>query len=115
MCRRVQMHGPLEPGTTVDLHLVHPRARGRTFLTSPKLVAVEKPGRLAWEAVGPGVRLTTDCTLTPDPGGTLLAVASNTLGRMSFSFRLMGLNDRTFARIYGTMLSVLASQFVPAA
>jgi hypothetical protein len=34
---------------------------------------------------------------------------------MAFSFRLMGLNDRTFARIYGTMLSVLASRFIAAA
>jgi uncharacterized protein YndB with AHSA1/START domain len=110
MCTEATMNGPLAPGTRVDLHLVHPRARGRTFLTSPSIVAVEQPRRLAWQATGPGVTLTTESTLTEDPNGTMLTVTSATSGRMSFSFRLLGLNDRTFARIYGTMLSVLASR-----
>lgn len=115
MCPKATLDGPLAPGTHVDLHLVHPRARGRTFLTSPSIVAVEKPRRLAWQATGPGVTMSTESTLTDDPGGTLLTVSSETSGRMSFSFRLLGLNDRTFARIYGTMLSLLASQFAATA
>lgn len=109
------MDGPLVPGTRVDFHLVHPRARGRTFLTSPQIVAVEEPRRLAWEATGPGLTMTTESTLAGDPGGTLLTVTSNTVGRMAFTFRLMGLNDRAFARIYGTMLSVLASHLAATA
>jgi uncharacterized protein YndB with AHSA1/START domain len=115
MCPRATMDGPLAPGTHVSLHLVHPRARGRTFLTSPSIVTVDKPRRLAWQATGPGVTMSTESTLVDDPGGTLLTVSSETSGRMSFSFRLLGLNDRTFARIYGTMLSLLASQFAAAA
>lgn len=109
------MDGPLVPGTRVDLHLVHPRARGRTFLTSPQIVAVEEPRLLAWEAAGPGLSMTTESTLVDDPGGTLLTVTSATTGRMAFTFRLMGLNDRTFARIYGTMLSALSSHLTATA
>ena len=115
MCSRVEMHGPLAVGTKVDLHLVHPRARGRTFLTSPTIVAMDAPRRLSWEATGAGVHVATDSTLVDDPGGTLLTLTSQISGRMAVSLRLMGLNDRTFARIYGTMLSVLASQFIAAA
>lgn len=115
MCARAEMDGPLAPGTELALQLVHPRARGRTFLTRPRIVAVEAPGRLAWEAAGPGLTVATESTLSEDSGGTLLTVTSETTGRMAFTFRLMALNDRVLARLYGAMLTALATDLAKAA
>ena len=115
MCTSAEMDGPLAPGTELSLKLVHPRGRGRTFLTQPRIVAVEPPRLLAWEAVGTGLRVATESRLAEDAKGTLLMVTSETTGRMAFSFRLMGLSDRTLARLYGAMLTALARDLAVAA
>ena len=110
MCTSATLSGPLSPGTELELELVHPRGRGRTFYTRPHLVAVEPYERIAWEATGPGLSVATETTLGAQPDGTLVTLTSSTTGRMSFSMRMVALGDRVLGRLYAAMLNALVAE-----
>lgn len=103
-CVEAGLDGPLAPGTTLELHLRHPR--GRDFYTRPRLTRVEPPRAIAWEARAPGLRASTVTTLTPEPDGTRVTIESDARGRMAFAYR-MSLTDRTQALIFVAMLDAL--------
>jgi hypothetical protein len=104
-CIEAVLDGPLAPGTTLDLHLRHPR--GRDFYTRPRLTAVEPPRQIAWEARALGLRAPTVTTMTPEEDGTRVTIESGARGRMAFAYR-MSLTDRTHALIFVAMLDALA-------
>ncbi|MEW6581489.1 MAG: SRPBCC family protein, partial [Actinomycetota bacterium] len=109
MCAEAILHGPLAEGAQLELNLVHPRGKGRTFWTRPRVVEVAAPERVAWEAVGPGLTIRTETTLAEEPDGTLLTLTSATTGRFAISMKLMALGDRTLARMYAAMLNALVA------
>ena len=115
MCAEARLDGPLVPGTGLELNLVHPRGKGRTFWTRPALTEVRAPEVVTWEAIGPGVRVTTETAFEDQDDGTLVTLTSATTGRMRFSFTLMALGERTQARMYAAMLNALVADLRRAA
>jgi uncharacterized protein YndB with AHSA1/START domain len=110
MCARAALHGPLVAGSRLELELVHPRGQGRTFWTRPTLTEVRAPELIAWEAVGPGVRVATETELSEEDDGTLVTLRSATSGVFGkLSFKLLALGDRTQARMYAAMLNALVA------
>lgn len=104
-CIAARLDGPLEAGTTLDLHLRHPR--GRDFYTRPRLTVVEPEREIAWEARGLGLRATTRTTLTPEPDGTRVTIDADARGPLAFTYT-MSMTDRTQALIYVAMLDALS-------
>jgi uncharacterized protein YndB with AHSA1/START domain len=104
-CIEAALDGPLAPGTTVDLHLRHPR--GRDFYTRPRLTVVEPPREICWEARGLGLRAPTRTTLSPEPDGTRVTVEADARGALAFAYK-MSMTDRTQALIYVAMLDALS-------
>jgi Polyketide cyclase / dehydrase and lipid transport len=104
-CVEARLEGPLAPGTTLDLHLRHPR--GRDFYTRPRLTAVRPPGEIVWEARGLGLRAPTRTTLSPEPDGTRVTIDADSRGPLAFAYK-MTVTDRTQALIYVAMLDALS-------
>jgi uncharacterized protein YndB with AHSA1/START domain len=105
-CAAAVVDGPLAPGTRMELELVPPA--GRTFVTRPRLVEVEAPRALAWEARGLGVRAATRTELEEDPEGTLVTIDSEVAGALAFTYRLT-LPERAQALMFTGMLNALVS------
>jgi uncharacterized protein YndB with AHSA1/START domain len=103
-CIAAALDGPLAPGSTLDLHLRHPR--GRDFYTRPRLTTVEPPRALEWEARGLGLRARTATALTPEHDGTRVTIESDARGPMAFAYRI-SVPDRTQALIFVAMLDAL--------
>jgi hypothetical protein len=104
-CIEAALDGPLAPGTTLDLHLRHPR--GRDFYTRPRLTVVEPRDEIVWEARALGLRAPTRTTLTDEPDGTRVTIEASARGPMAFAYR-MSVTDRTQALIYVAMLDALS-------
>ena len=110
MCAAATLRGPLAAGSGLELELVHPRGQGRTFWTRPTLTEVREPELIAWEALGPGVRVSTETELSEEDDGTLVTLRSATSGAVGkLSFKLLALGDRTQARLYAAMLNGLVA------
>jgi Polyketide cyclase / dehydrase and lipid transport len=105
-CRDARLSGPLAPGSTLALKLVHPR--GRDFYTRPRLTVVEPERELAWEARGLGLRAPTRTVFVPEHDGTRLTVEADARGPLAFTYRVT-MTDRTQALIYVAMLDALSS------
>jgi hypothetical protein len=103
-CIEAELKGPLAPGTTLDLHLRHPR--GRDFYTRPRLTAVEPGREIVWEARGLGLRAPTRTLLGPEPDGTRVTIKAGARGPLAFTYR-MSVTDRTQALMYVAMLDAL--------
>lgn len=107
-CIEAALDGPLEPGTTLDLHLRHPR--GRDFYTRPRLTAVDAPRQIVWEARGLGLRAPTRTSLAPEPDGARLTIDADATGPLALTYK-MSVTDRTQALIYVAMLDGLSDSF----
>ena len=105
-CLEASLDGPLAPGTTLALHLRHPR--GRDFYTRPRITNVEPEREIVWEARGLGLRAPTRTALSPEPDGTRVTIDADARGPMAFTYR-MSVTDRTQALIYVAMLDALSS------
>jgi uncharacterized protein YndB with AHSA1/START domain len=104
-CIAAALDGPLAPGSTVELHLRHPR--GRDFYTRPRLTGVAPPDEIVWEARALGLRAPTRTTLTDEPDGTRVTIDADARGPMAFTYK-MTVTDRTQALIYVAMLDALS-------
>lgn len=107
-CIEAALDGPLAPGTTLDLHLRHPR--GRDFYTRPRLTRVEPPREIVWEARGLGLRAPTRTSLAPEPDGTRVTIDADATGPLALTYK-MSVTDRTQALIYVAMLDGLGDSF----
>jgi uncharacterized protein YndB with AHSA1/START domain len=105
-CVEARLHGPLAPGSRLELHLRHPR--GRDFYTRPRLSTVEPPDRLAWQVSSLGLRATTTTTLEPEPDGTRMTIAADAHGGLAFTYK-MTLTERAQADMYVAMLDALSA------
>jgi len=103
-CIEADLAGPLAPGTTLDLHLRHPR--GRDFYTRPRLTVVDPEREIAWEARGLGLRAPSRTLLNPEPDGTRVTIEADAQGPLAFTYK-MSMTDRTQALIYVAMLDAL--------
>ncbi len=103
-CIEAELKGPLAEGTTLDLHLRHPR--GRDFYTRPRLTRVDPGREIVWEARALGVRAPSRTLLGPEPDGTRVTIEAAAHGPMAFTYR-MSVTDRTQALIYVAMLDAL--------
>jgi uncharacterized protein YndB with AHSA1/START domain len=104
-CIAAALDGPLAPGSTVELHLRHPR--GRDFYTRPRLTGVAPPDEIVWEARALGLRAPTRTALTDEPDGTRVTIDADARGPMAFTYK-MTVTDRTQALIYVAMLDALS-------
>jgi uncharacterized protein YndB with AHSA1/START domain len=105
-CASARLDGPLAPGTRLELEMVPPV--GRAFVTRPRLVAVEAPRVLAWEARGLGLRAPTRSELAEDAEGTLVTIDSDVTGALAFTYRLT-LPEQAQALMFTGMLNALVS------
>jgi hypothetical protein len=103
-CIEAELAGPLAPGTTLDLHLRHPR--GRDFYTRPRLTLVDPGREIVWEARGLGLRAPSRTLLSPEPDGTRVTIEAGARGPLAITYR-MSMTDRTQALIYVAMLDAL--------
>ena len=103
-CIEAELGGPLAPGTTLDLHLRHPR--GRDFYTRPRLTVVDPEREIAWEARALGMRAPSRTLLSPEPDGTRVTIEADAHGPLAFTYK-MSVTDRTQALIYVAMLDAL--------
>jgi uncharacterized protein YndB with AHSA1/START domain len=103
-CLEATLHGPLAPGSRLDLRLRHPR--GRDFYTRPRLTEVAPRRELAWEATALGLRAVTTTRLEPEGGGTRVVVTSEAVGPLAVLYR-MTFTDRAQATMYVGMLDAL--------
>ena len=103
-CIEAELAGPLAPGTTLDLHLRHPR--GRDFYTRPRLTVVDPEREIAWEARALGMRAPSRTLLSPEPDGTRVTIEADAHGPLAFTYK-MSVTDRTQALIYVAMLDAL--------
>ena len=104
-CLAASLLGPLAPGTTMRLNLLHPR--GRAFWTTPRLTAVVAGETLAWETRGFGFRAPTTVMFAPDPDGTLIRLESDTTGLLAFTYRLT-FPDTAQGQVWSGTLTALA-------
>ena len=108
-CVSAQVDGPLEPGTSLNLQLRHPR--GRDFWTRPRLTAVRPQSELSWEARAPGLRAATETTMTAEGERTRVTINASTRGALGFAMRLT-FSEKAQARMYVEMLDALRRSFV---
>lgn len=111
-CVSAEVLGPVEPGTQLRWQLRHPR--GRVFLTTPRLISVEAPGRLGWETRALGFRAPALITCEPDPDGTRVTLASDVRGPLAFSYRLT-FPEKAQGLMWSGALTGLAASFATTA
>jgi hypothetical protein len=103
-CIEAELAGPLAAGTTLDLHLRHPR--GRDCYMRPRLTVVDPEREIAWEARALGMRAPSRTLLSPEPDGTRVTIEADAHGPLAFTYK-MSVTDRTQALIYVAMLDAL--------
>lgn len=104
-CVGAELLGPLAPGTTMRLHLLHPHGRG--FWTTPRLTEVRDGEALAWETRGFGFRAPTRVTFAAGDGETRILLASDISGPLAFTYRLT-FPEKTQGGVWSGTLTALA-------